>query len=338
MINKKILGIATALIVALLPLAVIVWSAHIASEPSTKLFIDPPLLNFETLVPGQKFSISIMVANVTDLKSYELKLSYNTAMLDVVAMTFLPAENLPVGNFAVNDPAGILQMNCMYDGSSITTEAPVALATITFKMMARGSSPLHLYDTILRDSDDNQIPHTTEDGLVQILRHDVAILEVTPSTNETYIGHIVTVTVVAANLGDAPENFTISTYHDSIVFATFNVTNLPAGANITRFFAWNTSDVVAGYSYMIKAEASAVPSEADLANNVKVDGAVKTKIIGDVNNDDIVDLDDLIAWDAAYGSTSPLDLNWNPQADIDEDGKVDSADGTLIVQNYHNTP
>lgn len=336
--NRKKITAITTILLATLSLAVIVWSISISAEPETKLSINPPLLSFETLTPGQRFSVNVTVSNITDLKSYELKLSFNTIMLDVVAVAFLPEANLPIGNFAVNDPAGILQMSCTYDGSAISTTAPVALTTITFKIMARGSSPLHLYDTVLRDSDGDPIPHTTEDGLVQIIRHDVAILEVMPSTYETYQGLVVIVKVVAANLGDAPENFTISAYYNSTVFGTFDVINLPAGSNTTKFFIWDTSSVAAGYSYTIKAEASAVPSEADLSNNVKVDGSVKVKLIGDVNNDNIVDLNDLIAWDVAYGSTSPLDPNWNPQADINEDGKVDSADGTLIVQNYHKTP
>jgi hypothetical protein len=335
--SKKILSVVAILCIALVPLAVIVWSVNIYSTPDTKLFIDPPLLNFDNLIPGKRFSVNVTVANVTDLKSYELKLSYNTVMLDVVGVTFLPDVNLPVGNFAVNDPAGILTMSCTYDGSSITTTAPVALAKITFKMMARGTSPLHLYDTDLKDSHGNSIPHVTEDGLVLILRHDVAILEVTPSTYETYIGHNVTVTIVASNLGDAPENFTVSGYHDSTVFQTFNVVNLAPATNITLHFSWNTSDVAKGYSYTIKAEASVVPHEADTTNNVKIDGSVKVKIIGDVNNDNVVDLNDLIAWDAAYGSV-PGSLNWNPQADINEDGIVNGADGTLIVAHYHETP
>jgi hypothetical protein len=63
---------------------------------------------------------------------------------------------------------------------------------------------------------------------------------------------------------------------------------------------------------------------------------VKLKLIGDVNGDGIVDINDLVAWDAAYGSR-PGDLNWNVQADINGDGVVDQQDGQLIVQNYRNS-
>jgi len=334
--NKKVIGLILALCVAILPITIIVLPLNIVQAPTAKVFIDPPIWDFQMLVPGKRFSVNVMVANVTHLKSFNLKLSFNTVMLDVVAFSFLPEENLPIGNFAVNDTAGVLQMSVTYDGADITTETPVALANITFKMIARGRSPLHLYDTTLRDSFGNPIPHETTDGLVLILRHDVAIVQVATSTNETYIGHVVNVTVVAKNLGDVAENFTVSAYHNDTVFATFDVVDLASDENIIIVFHWNTSDVVAGRSYRIKAEASVVPDEADTTNNVFFDGMVKVKIIGDVTNDNRVDLNDLVAWDAAYGSR-PGDLNWNPQADINGDGVVDGLDGELIIQNYHNT-
>jgi hypothetical protein len=334
--NKKVLGSIFVLGVAMQLLTITVLSSNVIRTSTAKLFVDPPFLNFQTLVPGKRFSTNLMVANVTHLKSFALKLSYNTAMLDVVAFSFLPEENLPIGNVAVNDTAGVLQMSVTYDGDAITTETPVALANITFKMMKGGQSPLHLYDTTLSDSFGNPIPHETADGLVLILRRDVGIVQVTTSTNETYIGHVVNVTVIAKNLGDVTENFTVSAYHNDAVFQTFDVVNLASRENITVVFRWNTGDVVAGRSYSIKSSASFVPYEANTTNNVLLDDMVKIKIIGDVNNDNKVDLNDLVAWDAAFGS-GPRDPNWNPQADINSDGVVDNDDGILIIQNYHNT-
>jgi len=137
-------------------------------------------------------------------------------------------------------------------------------------------------------------------------------------------------------LGNVAENFTVNVYHNGTQFQASDITNLAAGANITIVFAWNTSDVTAGNMYELKAEATAVPYETNLANNVLTGGAVKVKIIGDVNGDNTVNLADWIAFDAAYGS-HPGDPNWNPQADINGDGVVDNADGVLIAQNYHNT-
>jgi len=332
-VNRKIIGIIAVLCVGIVPLTLALWTLSTIETQETTLFIDPPTIIYDTLVVGKRFSINITVANVTDLKGYELKLGYNTAMLDVVSIVLLPEENLPIGDFSIDDTSGIIWMNVTYDGSSITTEEPVALASITFKTMKRGQSPLHLYDTTLVNSSGGSIPHETVDGMVLILRRDVAIIDVAPSTDETYVGRTVNVTVIAKNDGDVSENFTVSAYHNDTLFGTHEVTNLASGDNTTIIFSWNTSDVAAGHHYQLKAEASTVPMESNTTNNVFVDGLVKVKMIGDVNNDDKVDINDLIAWDLAYGSSEGM-LNWNPQADIDGDGVVDKDDGVLIVQNY----
>jgi len=335
--DKKAIAVIAILCTAIFPLTFAFLSLNTIQGENTKLLIDPPSLYFETLVPGKRFSINVTVANVTDLKGYEFKLSFNTQMLDVVTVAFLPEANLPVGNCCVDDAAGVMWMNTTYDGASITTTDAVALAAITFKMMARGTSPLHLYDTKLVDSSGTLIAHGTEDGLVLILRHDVAVVYVASSTLETYIGRVVNVTVTVKNNGDVAENLTVKAYHNDTVIGTFDVTNLAAGENTTMMFNWNTSDVVAGHSYTIKANATLVPYEADTTNNELVDGTVKVKIIGDVTNDNTVDIDDLIAWDLAYG-TYEGGPNWNPQADINGNSEVDKDDGILIIQNYHSTP
>jgi hypothetical protein len=211
----------------------------------------------------------------------------------------------------------------------------VALAGIEFKAMNRGQSPLHLYDTVLSDQFGNPIAHATEDGMITILRHDVAIVDASPSTLESYIGRNVQVNVIASNQGDVVENFTVTVYHNNTQFGTFDVLNLSPGTNFTIMFTWNTSDVSAGNGYQLRAEASNVPYESNTANNVFIDGTVKVKIIGDVNGDNRVNIDDWSAFDTAWG-THQGDPSWNPQADINGDGVVNNADGILIAQNYRN--
>jgi hypothetical protein len=257
-------------------------------------------------------------------------------MLDVVGVRLLPEANLPLGNWVISDLLGVVWINVTYEGPPITTIPPLAVANVEFKTMSRGQTPLHLYETALFDLQGNPIDHTTEDGMVIILRHDIAIAEVFASTYETYTGRLVNVYVVATNEGDVAENFTVTVYHNNSLFGTVDVFNLNPGVNVTLLFSWNTSDVAAGNVYSLKAEASAVPYESNLANNVLVGGSVKVKIIGDVNGDNRVNIDDWIAFDAAWG-THAGDPGWNAQADINDDGVVNNDDGVLIAQNYHNT-
>jgi hypothetical protein len=60
---------------------------------------------------------------------------------------------------------------------------------------------------------------------------------------------------------------------------------------------------------------------------------------GDVNGDGIVNLQDLVLFARAYGST-PDDPRWNPQADVNRDGIVNLQDLVLLALNYNrlNTP
>lgn len=335
--NKKIVSILAILCTGILPLAAAFWSLNMLQTSETTLFIDPPSIVYETLIPGKRFDVYIMVTNVTELKGYKVKLSFDRDVIGLVGVELLPQENLPVGDFSADNSSGVLTINVTYDGDSITTTDPVAVAKITFKTMGYGESSLHLYDTLLLSPTGEPIPHETVDGSILIRYHDVEIVNVTSSTTETYAGRTVTVTVTAKNNGNSAEDFTVTVYHDDVLFGTFDVIGLTPGASIPIIFIWYTSDVAAGYSYTLKAEASTVPSEGNTANNVYVDGAVKVKIIGDVNNNDVVDINDLNAWDLAYESHEG-DLNWNPQADIDDNGVVDNNDGILIIQHYHNMP
>jgi len=304
-----------------------------SEEPTRNLSVEPSQIVYDSLTVGKRFSINISVTNVTSLTEVKFRLSYNTVMLDALAFSFLAEDHLPSGYCNINDLSGTISMNITYEGQPITTVNPVALASIKFKMMDYGESPLHLYNTSLRDSGGNLLAHQTRDGVVLIRLHDVAIVKIEASTTQTYPGHNVTITVVATNYGHTKENFTVTVYHNQTKVGSFQVVNLSAGQNMTLTFQWNTTDAVAGQKYVLKAEASTVPYEAKTSNNLLLDGQVHVKIVGDINGDNNVDINDLIAWDLAYGS-SQGQTNWNPQADINGNGVVDKEDGTLIIQNY----
>jgi hypothetical protein len=64
------------------------------SQPSV-LAIVPPETVFESFVKGQRFTVNVSVSNVADLKTYELKLSFNKTVLSVVALNFCLRKNFP---------------------------------------------------------------------------------------------------------------------------------------------------------------------------------------------------------------------------------------------------
>jgi hypothetical protein len=100
------------------------------------------------------------------------------------------------------------------------------------------------------------------------LVHDVAIIKVVPSAIRVIIGTPIQFDVTAKNEGTAYENFTVTLYYDSNIIDTQAITDLTPGATKLLTFNWDTIGVTPG-DYTIKAEASTVPGETDVADNVK---------------------------------------------------------------------
>lgn len=326
---------AILLIAALLATAAIALTRMGAAEQLfPTLYIDPSEVVFNSLVVGQRFDVNVKVLNVTDLKSYDFSLSFNPNMLSIVSESFLPEANLPTPNWVVNGYAGTFWANVTYE-TPLNTVPPVTITTITFKVMNYGVSPLTFSDDKLGNSTGSLMLHETFGGSVSVLNHDVAIVALGSSTNETYEGRLVNVTATAKNLGLAPENFTVTIYANSNLIGASEVLNLLPNETTLVEMVWNTSGFANMTSYVISAQTSSVPFETNLANNALTDGTVKVKIMGDVNGDGTVSILDLEAWDAAYGSSEGMQ-NWNPQADLDGNGTVDKIDGTLIIDNYGN--
>ncbi len=103
--------------------------------------------------------------------------------------------------------------------------------------------------------------------------HDVAVVNVVPSTVRAVVGTIVNMNVTVKNEGAMTETFNVTSYYNNNTIGTQAVTGLAPSAISTLTFNWNTNAVPPG-NYTIKAEASTVPEETDTADNVYVDGTV----------------------------------------------------------------
>lgn len=104
--------------------------------------------------------------------------------------------------------------------------------------------------------------------------HDVAVLNVYPSSYLVYVGDVLHISVVVKNLGNCTESFNVTVLTDSVVVMTSLVQNLGHGAERMIVFSWDTSHVPEG-DYMLSALASYVPGEVDYENNRYVDGTVR---------------------------------------------------------------
>ncbi|MEM3828138.1 MAG: right-handed parallel beta-helix repeat-containing protein, partial [Conexivisphaerales archaeon] len=106
------------------------------------------------------------------------------------------------------------------------------------------------------------------------LVHDVAILSIAPSAIRIASGSTVQVSVKVKNEGNTYETFNVSLYYDDNLIGWETITDMIPGSTKLLTFNWNTSGVPYG-TYTLKAEASMVPGEVDIEDNVFVDGQVR---------------------------------------------------------------
>jgi hypothetical protein len=176
------------------------------------------------------------------------------------------------------------------------------------------------------------------DGQVNILeaKRDVGITSVVPDGTWAYQGWQFNITVTAENLGDTNETYNVTLLYDANIIGTVTLNNVSAHTAVSLLFIWNTTAVAPCHNYTIRAEASLVPYEYNVTNNVYVDGEVDVRIVGDVNGDGKVDITDVAIVSGAFGSY-PGHPRWNPACDLNRDGRVDITDVATVSANYGQT-
>ena len=303
-----------------------------------KIFVYPETLISPQFKPGSVFNISIMVDDAMDLYSYHFNLSYDASVLTCVGV-FIPPLNgqynfIPEVNW--DEETGNVWINVTYKppAEPISVISPAAIANIYFVIDTFGCTSLAITDSCLMNSEGKNIVHEVSDGYFCTLIRDIAIIDVIPSRNATYVGRPVQINVTVHNLGDVSESFTVTAYYNESVIGTINVTELAPKKCITVTFLWDTSLLNPCQKYVISAEVSAVPYEIDLSNNRFEGRIVKIKMLGDINGDGIIDISDIILVASIYDSTE-ADPNWNPDADIAAPyGIIDIADLVTIAAKY----
>jgi hypothetical protein len=98
---------------------------------------------------------------------------------------------------------------------------------------------------------------------------DIAVVSVKPSLTRVAAGELVHITVVTKNEGTTTETFNVTAHYDNATIGELPVTDLAPGNRTILIFAWNTTGVPVG-TYNIKATASSVLGETDIADNVLI--------------------------------------------------------------------
>jgi len=122
-----------------------------AEVPATKLYVDPPNIIDPLMVPGKNFTVNVMVANVTDLYTWQFYLNWSSTILNVTGVVegpFLSSNDTYNTYFykKVYNDQGYLKASCTLSGEpeSSAAKGSGVIAKVNFTVVATGSTTVHL--------------------------------------------------------------------------------------------------------------------------------------------------------------------------------------------------
>jgi len=186
-------------------------------------------------------------------------------------------------------------------------------------------------------------------AIVTLPVHDIAIAYVKPLKTVVGQGYICPINITIFNQGDFTENFAITASYDSGSIGLIKAITLNPGQGTTITLNWDTTGIAKGYLMMGAYAVTPIIGETDTADNTRADGSVYVGLIGDINADGIVDIEDIYGIALAYGSlyNSTDGQYWHPtpcaicphspNLDINWDGIIDIQDVYTTALHYGET-
>lgn len=164
--------------------------------------------------------------------------------------------------------------------------------------------------------------------------HNVATANASSLQFVAYQEEIVTISVKVQNRGDYNESVTVTCYANlTSLGSQYLFMNPRTSAYVV--FLWDTSTSSRG-NYFVKAIVDAVENETYLGDNNHSNGPVRVKLLGDFDDNGVVNNLDLAAVSEAYGST-PMTSGWEEEADMNGDYIVNAVDLFLLGNSYGHT-
>lgn len=252
------------------------------ASPGTTMAIDP---NVGGKAPDEFYSVNVTVFEVSELYAWQFNITFDPNVLEAVSVVEGPflktAGDTLFLEPELNNTAGYVFAGCprkVYDAGA---SGNGVLATVTFKVLAEGTSPLELQENSkLRGWNGIKfvpLPFVMVDGFfswpLYVLVHNVAVTGVVASPLSVVAGDTVSVNVTVANKGNLTESFGVTLYCDSWVIQSQTVSGLVPGVPRTLVFDWDTRNVDAG-DYVLTAIAGTVAEETSTLDNTFAYAAV----------------------------------------------------------------
>jgi hypothetical protein len=225
----------------------------------------------DPLALGSTFNVNITIANVNNLYSWTVCLSWDPTVLNATNIQegpFLSQNGTQATVFNRTYPeAGTVCVNCtLVSQPIVTASGNGTLATVVFSVEHYGDTLLDLHNTTLLDDNLFEISHVSEDGYFTNVIGDIVIRSIEVSTYNVTVGDTVSITIIVENNGNVEAPFDVLVWANITLVRIIPVTDLDSGDQKTLTLDWNTQNIAEG-RYVIRAEADTVPGETDTDNN-----------------------------------------------------------------------
>ncbi len=245
--------------------------------------VDPSSIVNSSLAPPSVFSLTVDVANASQLFTWQILLQFNASILQCTSASY-PVDNVFAGKTMVpvtaviDNVSGSVLFGASLIGSTTVDVQTGKLCQLDFQVAGVGTSELTLTgeESFLLNGDLNLINSTLMNGFFDNRRpiqqgiHDIAVTDVIPTPTNASAGESVSIAVTVANHGNFSEVFNVSALVNQTSIGTMEMT-LNVSESSTTTFTWVTS--VAG-DFVIGATAGPVPNETNIADNTFFDGTV----------------------------------------------------------------
>jgi hypothetical protein len=361
LLKRIISGIMMALLLAS-SIALAIVAKPVKSEPTTTISLDPPTI---TVPPNTNFTVNINITDVTDLIAWSLILEWDPSLLEMVNITKGSfCEDWTSFGYDWNQSEGVaFVLSNSLDVGSGALSGSGTLAEVTLHSITLGQCDLNLTDTSLINKSTNLIstpPYLGDaNGDMWVDSIDLGVVlgafgyrqyNVNADFNSDGIIDAYDVWCVVVNYmlnyNEFPQTYQPVEIPHQVSHGTVKV-GLTRDVSITNVTPYKT---VVGQGYRTIVINVTVQNQGDVQETFNVsatynqiaipvelwpDGANTETFhdMGDVNRDGYVDYWDVLLVAAAFGS-GPGDPDWNVDADLNNDEKVDMFDAYIVTYNF----